>query len=77
VNSDRAFAEPAIELGSCNHHGRGSQKRRRPRSTSSDTDRSPSKIQSLSALASHYVFFSIFRVVVFFPSTQTVPVWRG
>jgi FixJ family two-component response regulator len=30
-----------------------------------------------SARSSHYVFFAIFRVVVFFPSTQTAPVWRG
>jgi hypothetical protein len=25
----------------------------------------------------HHVFFSIFTVVVFFPSSQTAPVWRG
>src|SRR6266403_2823175 len=47
----------AIELGSCNNHGRGAQKRRPPRSTSSDIDRSPSKF-NLSQLAARTTSFS-------------------
>ena len=67
----------AIELGSGNDHGRGAQK-----TTATKTDffrhgSFPIKIQSFSARGSRHVFFSIFRVLVFFPSTQTAPVWRG
>jgi hypothetical protein len=34
-------------------------------------------IQSFSTCGSRSIFFAIFRVVAFFPSTQTAPVLRG
>jgi hypothetical protein len=77
VNSDRSFAEStplnwaaAIIMGAA------------PKTAATKIDffrhgSFPIKIQSSSARGSRSVFFSIFRVVVFFPSTETAPVLRG
>jgi hypothetical protein len=66
-----------IELGSRYHHGRGRPINGAAHNRLLQTGSFPVRIQSFSACGSRYVFFSIFRGVVFFRSTQTAPVWRG